>query len=211
MMCKKLQISTSAEYGGEKKSWEGGDVVENGVVKEKWTSGSNLMKSSQQIDYFYVRASELHAKNLQLIFDDHFFANSTVSISNVANVGVHSKLYSVEVKYRCSKYGGALINYQLAVNFAECGTTRVFWKKVCGDPLIPRDGLSMDIQIKKFNQTIVQNGVLKNASYFDSDLDSLVFRIPAHFAYTQFFLYMDTPQDNDNDNNSGENGRGRGA
>ena len=35
----------------------------------------------------------------------------------------------------------------------------------------------MDIFVKRFNQTIVSDGVLTNATYFDSDLDNYVFKV----------------------------------
>lgn len=35
----------------------------------------------------------------------------------------------------------------------------------------------MDLAVKKFNQTIVKDGILTNASYFDSDLDNYVFKV----------------------------------
>ena len=40
-----------------------------------------------------------------------------------------------------------------------------------------RTALNMDIQIKNFNSTIVKNGMLTNASYFDSDLDNYAFKV----------------------------------
>lgn len=43
------------------------------------------------------------------------------------------------IKYRCKKYGGALINYELDIEIPNCeGTVKVFWKKICGNPLIYR-------------------------------------------------------------------------
>lgn len=59
---------------------------------------------------------------------------------------------------RCKEYGGALVNYQIEISVPECGLTTIFWKKVCGNPLIPREGLFMDVEYKKYNQTIVKNG-----------------------------------------------------
>jgi hypothetical protein len=73
----------------------------------------------------------------------------------------------------------------------DCGKTHIFWKKVCGNPLMPRSGLSMDIEYGKYNHTIVRNGLLVNASYFDSDLDNLVFSVPSTINATRFYLYME--------------------
>jgi len=30
----------------------------------------------------------------------------------------------------------------------ECGVSHLFWKKICGNPLTTRDGLTLDVQFK---------------------------------------------------------------
>jgi len=57
----------------------------------------------------------------------------------------------LEVNYRCREYGGALIDYELDINVPECGKTKIFWKKICGNPLIPREGLTINIEYGKYN------------------------------------------------------------
>ncbi len=44
-------------------------------------------------------------------------------------------LYAVEIEYLCQDFGGALIDYNLLVKIPDCGETRVYWKKLCGDPI----------------------------------------------------------------------------
>ncbi len=55
------------------------------------------------------------------------------------------------MNYRCREYGGALIDYELDINVPECGKTKIFWKKICGNPLIPREGLTINIEYGKYN------------------------------------------------------------
>lgn len=41
---------------------------------------------------------------------------------------------------RCKEYGGALIDYELEVDVPDCGKAHLFWKKICGNPLVNRAG-----------------------------------------------------------------------
>ena len=93
---------------------------------------------------------KLENSNFNIIFSDHIFADSTTDLASHKAINSKETQYSLEVKYRCKNYGGALINYELQIQIPDCGTTRVYWKKICGDPLMPRDNLNVDIHIKKF-------------------------------------------------------------
>lgn len=53
----------------------------------------------------------------------------------------------------------------------------------------------MDIEYGKYNYTMVKNGLLVNASYFDSDLDNFVFSVPSNVNTTKFYLYMEVQED----------------
>jgi hypothetical protein len=87
-----------------------------------------------------------------------------------------------------------LIDFQLEFNVPDCGKAHIYWKKLCGNPFMPRSGLSMDIEFGNYNYTMVKNGLLINASYFDADLDNFVFSVPSNINYTKFYLYMDVSQ-----------------
>lgn len=102
-------------------------------------------------------------------------------------------MHSLKIEYRCKQYGGALINYDLAFNIPDCGTAHIHWKKICGNPLVKRQWLSMDVAYKQYNQSIVKNGELVNQSYFDRDVDNLVFTVPPNVNFSVFYLYMDLP------------------
>lgn len=78
-----------------------------------------------------------------------------------------------------------------------CGKSSIYWKKLCGIPTSkgktkkgPRKGFSIDLKFKSFNQTIVRNGIVINSSYFDKDLDNVVYRAPYDDNQTVFYLYM---------------------
>jgi len=71
-----------------------------------------------------------------LSFSNHELASSKIKIdpSNYRN-NSHLMLYAVEIEYLCQDFGGALIDYNLLVKIPDCGETRVYWKKLCGDPI----------------------------------------------------------------------------
>jgi hypothetical protein len=71
-----------------------------------------------------------------------------------------------------------LIDYQLKFEVPNCGTETIYWKKLCGNPLVNREGLYIDMQFKNLNTTIVREGLIVNASYFDDDLENFVFTVP---------------------------------
>lgn len=113
------------------------------------------------IDYLYVTVDGTHKKldksSMHLEFDDHFFANSSLQLSNSENKNNFGR-YTVEIKYRCKEYGGALIDYELDIDVPDCGSAKVCWKKICGNPLMPRHGLTMEVEFGQYNQTIVKDG-----------------------------------------------------
>lgn len=55
-----------------------------------------------------------------------------------------------------------------------------------------RLGFTVDLKFKSFNQTIVRNGIVINSSYFDRDLDNVVYRAPYDDSQTIFYLYMNS-------------------
>lgn len=83
------------------------------------------------------------------------------------------------------------IQYSLVVTVPGCGSGSVNWKKLCGNPTMPRDGFRIDLEIHNINQTIVRNGVLVNAEYFDKDIDNFAFRVPENLNQTKFYVSMD--------------------
>lgn len=85
------------------------------------------------------------------------------------------------------------MDYELKINIPECGTARLYWTKICGTPMVKRHGLTIDLSVKKYNQTIVEDGGLLNSSYFDRDVDNLAFTVPENVNYTVFYLYMNLP------------------
>jgi hypothetical protein len=59
------------------------------------------------------------------------------------------------------------VNYELGFDLPGCADTSIFWKKLCGNPLVTREGFNIDMTYKGFNTTIVTNGIVVNSSYFD--------------------------------------------
>ena len=51
--------------------------------------------------------------------------------------------FAIEIKYNCNDYGGAIIDYSLEIHVPNCGQADVNWKKICGNPILTRDGLSV--------------------------------------------------------------------
>lgn len=84
-----------------------------------------------------------------------------------------------------------MIDYSLDINVPDCGQAHIFWKKICGNPLVAREGFSVDVEYHQYNQSIVRNGALVDASYFDKDLDNYVFQVPSGSNSTTFYLRMD--------------------
>ena len=41
-----------------------------------------------------------------------------------------------------------MIDYELVINVPDCGVAHIYWKKICGNPLVPREGLSIDVEYK---------------------------------------------------------------
>lgn len=76
------------------------------------------------IDYLYVTIEGSHkpldTHQIALQYDDHYFANSSLEISN-KDVRNNYGRYTIEIKYRCKQYGGTLIDYELDLNIPECG------------------------------------------------------------------------------------------
>ncbi|KAM3146793.1 hypothetical protein pb186bvf_000947 [Paramecium bursaria] len=185
--CNKLHVSSDMLVSKD-------DVIKAGLPSANWLKGAatpQIVDSSELFDFLYVtlEGKELTEDMLLLNFDDHYFANSSLSMEHkVKNV------YSIKIDYRCKQYGGALIDYELEFDIPDCGMTKVYWKKICGNPMVKRQWLSMDLAYKQYNSTIAQNGDLVNQSYFDKDLDEFVFVVPANQNYTVFYLYMDLPE-----------------
>lgn len=85
----------------------------------------------------------------------------------------------MKVIYHCTPLGGSLITYRLSMSIPSCGTAYVQYSKLCGNPLSPRKGLEIDMQIgQQVRNNIVRDGIIVNPSYFDADLDSDVVRVP---------------------------------
>jgi hypothetical protein len=160
------------------------------------------------IDYLYVTLKDSKKDaSFKLSYNDHVFANSTIEVES-SDLQNNNRVYALEIKYRyniinierCKEFGGAFIDFDLEFNVPDCGRTHIFWKKICGNPFMPRYGFTMDIEYGNYNYTMVKNGLLINASYFDADLDNFVFSVPSTIKQTKFYLYID-PASNKNEPN----------
>lgn len=79
--------------------------------------------------------------------------------------------YAVEIKYHCYDYGGALINYKLEVDVPGCGKSAVYWKKLCGNPILTRDGLNINMENADKNISLVQDGKNSLTSLYDKEIE----------------------------------------
>lgn len=59
--------------------------------------------------------------NFKIDFDDHYIADSKISISSNENKENNAIEYALEISYRCKEYGGTLVNYDLEFDIPECG------------------------------------------------------------------------------------------
>jgi len=84
------------------------------------------------------------------------------------------------------------------MEISGCGKAYVSWSKLCGNPLMNRQGLVLEMELNSFKKQIIKNGLLVNPSYFDSDLDNNVTRIPHNQNSTFFHLFIDPSMTNDN-------------
>lgn len=77
------------------------DVIKAGLPSANWLKGAStpqIVDSSELFDFLYVtlEGKELSEDMLLLNFDDHYFANSSLSMEHkVKNV------YSIKIDYRC--------------------------------------------------------------------------------------------------------------
>ncbi|EGR27862.1 hypothetical protein IMG5_187670 [Ichthyophthirius multifiliis] len=190
----------------------GDTVVKSGYIYPQWLQKQTpvlMDTNSTDLDYLYITIysqQELTEENFQLEFGDKNFASSTFKIEKITKNGKNSRLYSIRINYKCKNYGGKLIRYNFTIkgNFKECENqkTTIYWDRICGDPRQNRKGLIMEYDFAhKYNQTVVQEGLLKDASYFDQDLENFVFKIPSKFTYSIFYIYMVDTKNELNDKN----------
>lgn len=73
------------------------------------------------MDYIYITSDNpnLTLENFQIIFDDHYYADSSIRLDHRPN-GKHTE-YAIEINYKCKEYGGTLINYEMQFQVPECG------------------------------------------------------------------------------------------
>jgi hypothetical protein len=55
----------------------------------------------------------LSLDNFKIDFDDHYIADSKISIDSKENNENNVVEYALEVSYRCKEYGGTLVNYEM--------------------------------------------------------------------------------------------------
>ncbi|CAK68853.1 unnamed protein product (macronuclear) [Paramecium tetraurelia] len=192
--CKYLHVSTDIDKSKD-------DIIKAGVPARQWVLEADtfqLVNNSVQMDYLYVSMDnkiQLTQDMVQLEFDDHYFANSTLNIEHHQN-----NVFSLKIDYRCKQYGGRLIQYEVIFNIPSCGSAKIYWQKLCGSPLIKRHGLNVDALIKSYNQTVVKDGELVNKAYWDKDFDNFVFTVPANLNYSIFYVYMNLTKNSDEEN-----------
>ena len=85
--CNKISLSTNITSSKS-------DVVYNGEVKASWIENSEspiLTQTSLEFDFFYLTVVDtstiLQTKDIKLFFDDHLFADSSVELKHVKNLG----------------------------------------------------------------------------------------------------------------------------
>ena len=189
--CKALHVGTDTANIGTIN-----DIVSDGVTNKMWSKDSFspvIVTHSKKLEYFYLADVDidLSIRNIKLSYDNEQYANSTVHLKKEPN---RKHWYTIEIVYNCEAYGGALLTYNIQVDVPGCGTTSFVWKKVCGYPLTPRDGFTIDMSYSDTVLNIVKNGVPVNDNFWDVEIEDWAIKIPAHINTLTMDIYMN-PQD----------------
>ncbi|KAL4489809.1 hypothetical protein ABPG72_022449 [Tetrahymena utriculariae] len=142
------------------------DIV-NTEKYRKFSIDPHLTNYAQDLEYFYIESDLCDMDKFQELYQLSFTSNedqdqSAFQLQEMKYSSRSSCLYTVQIKYVCpsNKY---LINYQLQLQDKADSLNKwqIYWKKICTETKIPRNGLSIDLQISDDGQKIslVQNGV----------------------------------------------------
>ncbi|KAL4441136.1 hypothetical protein ABPG74_002086 [Tetrahymena malaccensis] len=142
------------------------DIV-NTEKYRKFSIDPHLTNYAQDLEYFYIESDLCDMDKFQELYQLNFISNedqdkSAIQLQEMKYSSRSSCLYTVQIKYVCpsNKY---LINYQLQLQDKTdtLNKWQIYWKKICTETKIPRNGLSIDLQIGDDGQKIslVQNGV----------------------------------------------------
>jgi len=183
-VCNKLHMSSS--FGPDSTY----DIIRDGVVANTWNSDaldSPVISVSKSLEYFYLPDLdvELDQSNIRLYYDDPQHVVSEAILKREKK-----GWYTIEVYYKCDSYGGNFINYELEIQVPNCGRATVNWRKLCGNPYTEREGLSVNLLFAHHRQTIVRNGKLYNAGYFDRDINSNAILLPARVHRAQLEIFI---------------------
>jgi len=167
-----------------------GDIIREGSTSNFWVFGSStpiITVQSKAIQFFYISNTSLKltSENIGLKYDNDLFASTTYTLLNSAPGS-----YEIEVTYNCAEFGGALITYTLTVAVPECGTGAFSWKKVCGYPLNPKDGLMVEMTYPNFTEIVVRNGLKVNTTYYDLDIQAFSLFVPEFAKTASFRIFM---------------------
>jgi hypothetical protein len=184
--CKELNVGTIAQ---PKES--ANDVIRQGVTSKFWVfSSANpiITVQAKAIQYFYMPNKEikLTQEMINLKYDNQIFANTTYILKDEDKGG-----YALEVTYNCAGFGGALITYTLTISVPECGAGTFSWKKVCGYPLEPKDGLMVEMSFANFTEIVIRDGIRVNNSFWDPEIQNFALGIPKGVNSAKFKVYMD--------------------
>lgn len=115
--------------------------MKQGITSNTWSQDSNnpiIIGSSKKQDYIYIMLNDdtgsLQEKDFKLVYDNKKYADSSFTLDKSKKYNQNVFEYAIRIIYHCNNYGGALINYKLTVNVANCGSAYVHWKKLCGNP-----------------------------------------------------------------------------
>ena len=188
-VCEALHVGTDTTNVGTKN-----DIISKGATNKMWSKDSFapvIVTHSKKIEYFYLVDVdlELTSKSIKLSYDNEQYANSSVHLKKEPN---HKNWYALEVIYNCEAYGGALLTYTLEINVPNCGTSSFVWKKVCGFPLTPLDGFTIDMAYNETTVNIVKNGMPANDNFWDAEVEDWAIKIPAHIDTLNMDIYMNS-------------------
>ncbi|EAR94999.2 transmembrane protein, putative (macronuclear) [Tetrahymena thermophila SB210] len=150
----------------ESSSHSSSDIV-NTEKYRKFSIDPHLTNYAQDLEYFYIESDLCDMEKFKESYQLNFISNedqdkSAIQLQEMKYSSRSSCLYTVQIKYECpsNKY---LINYQLQLQdkVDSLNKWQIYWKKICTETKIPRNGLNIDLQINDEGQKIslVQNGV----------------------------------------------------
>ena len=186
------KICEDIHVGTDTKSSTIDDIIAGGETNKMWKEDSYspvIVTHSKKIEYFYMinLDVDLNSSMVHLKYDNPQYANSTVNVKEETS---KDNWYTLEVVYNCEAYGGALLTYTMEIDIPDCGSASFTWKKVCGYPLTPRDGFTIDMSYDDTKINIVKNGVPVNENFWDADVNDWAISIPKDVSQAKFDIYM---------------------